>query len=404
MKKKSDLNSLSKKVKRLINSMEFSHGIRRALVSALALVYFISLGFDIIWVTSLFAISTLVMTFFEFPTGAIADYDSRKKAIMISFFLIFISFLGIFLFKSFWILAIFWILNDIAWTFASGSASAWAIDELDCAKNQPVIVNLISQGYFSEKLGHVIGGLIGFFIVAINFRFVWLFISLNYLILLFIVGRYMQEKNFKSEKVPYNYLKKSLIKAKESIQFVVHKRNRQLRILLMGAFTGVLALSSFFIAIPLFITQTLNLDAEYLPLIFLSIAVITLLGPLVTERLARKRSYKGLLFTAWILISVSILIFSIPHAIVFSIIGLAIMSFSEAINDIIEESAMHHEFSSKIRASLGSVTNINWSISNSLGVFLAGLGIKFLGILPVIIISSIIAFLTGIIYLFGLKK
>ncbi len=85
-------------VRSLRNSMELTHGIRRALVKALALVYFLSLGFDIVAVTTLFAVSTIIMTVFEFPTGAIADYDSRKKSIMISFFLLFTSFLGIFLF------------------------------------------------------------------------------------------------------------------------------------------------------------------------------------------------------------------------------------------------------------------------------------------------------------------
>ncbi len=83
----------STKVKAIRNGMDFTHGVRRALVGALMLVYLISLGFDVVAVTTLFAVSTLVMTFFEFPTGAIADYDSRKKSLMISFFLIAVSFL-----------------------------------------------------------------------------------------------------------------------------------------------------------------------------------------------------------------------------------------------------------------------------------------------------------------------
>ena len=65
--------------------MEFTHGIRRAVLSSLGLVYFLSLGFDIVLVTSLFALSTMIMTLFEFPTGAIADHDSRKKSLAIGF-------------------------------------------------------------------------------------------------------------------------------------------------------------------------------------------------------------------------------------------------------------------------------------------------------------------------------
>ena len=77
----------STKVKAIRNGMEFSHGVRRALILALALVYFISLGFDVIAVTTLFAASSIFTMFLEFPTGAVADYDSRKKSLMISFFL-----------------------------------------------------------------------------------------------------------------------------------------------------------------------------------------------------------------------------------------------------------------------------------------------------------------------------
>jgi len=402
--KEEEIKSFTKKVKTLRNSMEFSHGMRRALVSALALVYFISLGFDIIWITTLFAISTIIMIFFEFPTGAIADYDSRKKSMMISFFLIFVSFLGIFLFKQFWVLVGFWILNDIAWTFTSGAGSAWAIDALKYAKQKSKLVKLISQGYFSEKFGHVIGGLIGFFVVAINFRFVWLLISLIYLGLFFIIGKYMEERNFKPEKVPHNYLKKSLIKAKESFQFIIHKKNRELRVLLLGGAFGVLAISLFFVTVPLFITETLNLNPEYISLIFSFIAVITMLGPFLAERLANKKGFRYALFFAWALISASMFIFSIPHAIVWAIVGLSIMSFAEVINDIIEDSARHHEFSSKLRASLVSTGSIIWAITNSLGIFFAGLGIKFLGILPVIFIAGGISFLTALIYLFGMKR
>mgnify|MGYP006424953371 CR=1 FL=1 len=81
-----------KKSKSLSYGIDFTHGMRRALTSALILIYFISLGFNVIAVTTLLAISTLIMTFFEFPTGAVADYDSRKKSILISFLLMFISF------------------------------------------------------------------------------------------------------------------------------------------------------------------------------------------------------------------------------------------------------------------------------------------------------------------------
>ena len=52
-----------KKTKSILYGMEFTHGIRRALMAALALIYFISLGFSVVSVTTLFAISGIIMMF-----------------------------------------------------------------------------------------------------------------------------------------------------------------------------------------------------------------------------------------------------------------------------------------------------------------------------------------------------
>ena len=77
-----------RKTKSILYGLEFTHGIRRALMNALILVYFVSLGFNIIHITTLFAVSRIIMMFFEFPTGAIADYDSRKKSLFLEYLLL----------------------------------------------------------------------------------------------------------------------------------------------------------------------------------------------------------------------------------------------------------------------------------------------------------------------------
>jgi len=61
--------------------------------------------------------------------------------------------------------------------------------------------------------------------------------------------------------------------------------------------------------------------------------------------------------------------------------------------------ARHHEYDSKIRASLDSVGMIVWAVANSVGMFLTGFGIKFLGITNTLLISGGIMFLTAFAYL-----
>jgi|TARA_Y100000031_G_C8205039_1_gene378219 MFS family permease len=393
-----------RKTKSILYGMEFTHGIRRALMGALALVYFVSLGFNVVSITTLFAISGIIMMLFEFPTGAIADYDSRKKSLVISFLLLSIAFFGLFIFKNFWLLAFSWILGDIAWTFSTGAGSAWAIDALKYAKEKSKIVSLISRGYFFEKGGHIIGGIIGFVIVAINFRFVWLAISLTNLLMMFILIFYMEERNFKPAKVPHNYLKKSLIKAKESFSYVLHKSNGELRTLLLGGFISVIAISSFFVGVPLLLTQVLGMKPEFLAGLFSIFAVISLGATFVAEKLSHKKGIRISLIVVSLIIGISIIAFSLSPYLLLAIIALGIFQVAETMNDILEDSARQHEFSSKIRASLGSLNSINWTISNSIGVFLAGIGISFLGLIHTMIISGVLGIFVVVIYLIGLKK
>lgn len=389
----------STKTKMIWNSMEFSHGVRRALFGALMLVYLISLDFDIVAITTLFAVSTIIMTFFEFPTSAIADYDSRKKSLLISFFLMGISFLGIFIFRNFWAIAGFIILQDIAWTFTSGAGSAWAIDALNYAKKKSKLVSLISHGYVSEKSGHVIGGLIGMIVVAISFRFIWLVISLNYFVLFLVSLRYMEERNFKPEKVSHGYLKKSLIKAKESISYIIHKDNNDLRILMWTEFLITVAFSGFYIGMPLLFVQSLGLAPEYLAGLYSMVAVLTIAGPLVAKKVSNEHRFGTSLFGFLVIFAISIMAFAISGSLAFAIFTFAVAKISEAIFDTIISSARHHEYDSKIRASLDSVGMMIWAIGNSIGLFLVGFGVKYLGVVNTLLISGVIMFLTAFAYL-----
>ena len=250
------------KTKSIFYGMEFTHGLRRALMNGLGLVYFLSLGFELKAVTTLFAITVLVSLFFEFPTGAIADYDSRKKSVMICFFLMAVGSLGIFIFNNFWLLSFSWMLGNIAWTFYSGAGSAWSIDALNYGKKKSKIVSLISKSYFFENGGQVIGGLIGMLVIALNFRFIWLVISLSNLIMFLILAKYMKEVNFKPEKAEHNYIIKAFIKAKESFEYIIHKKNRQLRVLLLGSTLGTLTFSAFYVGMPLLFTEILKINPE----------------------------------------------------------------------------------------------------------------------------------------------
>jgi MFS family permease len=392
------------KTKSIYYSMEFTHGMRRALMSSLALVYFIYLGFSVVSVTTLFAVSVIILTFFEFPTGAIADYDSRKRSVTICFLLMSFAFFGLFFFKNFWLLAASWILMDISWTFYSGAGVAWAIDNLKFGKKKSKIVSLISRTYLFEKSGYLIGGLIGALLATISFRYVWLFVSLTNLSIFFVLLFYMEEKNFRPAKAKHGYLKKSFIKAEESFRYIMLKGNRELRTLMIAGFVCVICTSIFFIGVPLLLTQNYGLSKEYLPIIYSISGAFALLGPLFSGKLLKKIGFRQSLYWLFVLVGAAIILFALSNSFVKSIVFLFVLGTLFATIDIIGDSANHNRYSSKLRASLGSVSNIMWSIAHSIAVFFAGLTVTYFGVIFTLLISAGVSLITAAIYFFGLRK
>ena len=389
----------STRVKAIRNGMEFGHGVRRALIVALALVYFVQMGFSVVWITTLFALSSLFTMLLEFPTGAVADYDSRKKSLMISYFLFTVAFLGIYFANSFWVIAAFWVISDIAWTFTTGAGSAWAIDALGIGKKKSQIVRLISRGYIFERGGLIVGGLIGLFIIAINFRLIWLVSGIVSLLIFIMIWKYMEERNFTPEKVPHGYLKKSWLKAIESYNFIFHKKNRNLRIIMGNSILANIGWSIFTLAVPLFFVQTIGLKPEFYAGALGVIAFISLGAPLIAERVVEKSGFRFSLLMTSIVTGVMMIGIAFSRWVILAFLLFAILKIFEVILDVAEASASHHEFDSKIRASLGSIGSINWNVADSIGVFLAGIGIVTIGIANTLIVGGAIVFLTAFVYL-----
>jgi MFS family permease len=396
--------SIEYKTKAMLWGSEFINGIRRDLVAALILIYFIFLGHDILAVTTLFAASKLVFLFFEFPTGAFADQHSRKKSVIISFTLMTLSFLGIFTFQNFWYLAFFYILGDIAWTFQSGTTTAWAVDNLKYGKEKKKLASLFARLHLFERSGSIIGGIIGLMIVAINFHFVWLFIAIVNLVWVIIISLMTDEKNFKPKKANKHFIINTYVQAKESLKYLVHKKNKQLKGLAISVFVGTAAFDAFFILIPLIFVQNLNVSINKIPLIFSLVAVGALVSTFIGEKSAHSWGFRKSLLIGYLGAGIAIIVFAISKSIILSIASLAVMHiFETAYACVVYDSAIQHAISSKSRATLGSAMSIIWSLGNAMGVGLAGLGIKFIGLVNTTLICGIVAIIAGFLFYFNME-
>jgi MFS family permease len=379
--------------------MKFTVGVRRILIMSMALIYFVSIGFPVLWITTLFAVGNLIAVFMEFPTGAVADYDSRKKSLMISYFLLAFAYFGIFLVSNFWLIAFFWIMGEIAWTFGTGAGGAWVVDNLKVGKEKKGIVRLISKGFLFQKAGFLAGGIIGLFVIAINFRLIWLVGAVLYSLLLLLMWKFGEERNFKPEKIPAGYLKKSFLKAGESYKFLFSKAGKNKKVMMFGDFVGGIAGGIFWIGMPLMIVESLRLLPEHLSGFQSVFALITLSIPFMTKKMKLTKGFGSYLFFIYSVTAAFIVMLGLSSSLTYAIILFGVVIFVFGIAEVIGDSASHYVSDSKIRASLGSISSINGYVANAIGIFVAGVLFSQFGIPVGIVVSGVLIFIQGFVYL-----
>jgi MFS family permease len=393
---------LEKKTKQIFFGLEFINGIRRVIFFTLALLYFISLGYNPVKVIAMFAVSRIILAMAEFPTGAFADYYSRKKSIVISFFLMGLGLTGMYFFRNFWILSLLYILNDIGWSFQSGITPAWAIDTLRFAKEHKKITSLLARFTFFERVGAVVGGIIAFFVVAKEFSLVWLFIGLMCIFTSAVLAIIMPEqeayKKGQAKEKTHGMLIGTFTKAKESIAYILHKKNKQLQGIALASFLAVIALNAFYLEAPLVLTQILGLTPNAIAGIKGLIGVVILAAPVLVELLAHKIGFRRALATSFIGIFAAITVFALSRNVMITIIAWTIMYVLDNASSIINDSAVQHRLNTKNRATLGSAMNAIWSVSDALAAGFVSIGLLVLGLVPTTLLSGLMCIVAAAIY------
>ncbi|MFH1589751.1 MAG: MFS transporter [archaeon] len=398
------LKTLEYKTKAMLWGGDFINGIRRDLVAALILLYFILLGHDVLAVTMMFAVSRLLLMLFEFPAGTFADNYSRKKSVIISFSLMAIAFLGIFIFKNFWYLSIFYIMHDVAWAFQSGKATAWAVDNLGYGTNKNKLTSLFARLHMFERMGAVVGGLIGLIIVSINFRFIWLFIAVLNLFWAINISFMTKEENFHPEKNNHHFIKKIFLQIKKSYSHIMQKKNKQIKGLISSGFVLCVAFDAFMITIPLIFFQIFGISTEKIPVLFSIMAFFALFSTFMAEKTAHRWGYRKPLFFGFLGMGLAMIVFAISKSIILSVVSLTFMHFLEiAFAGVVFNSKFQLVIPSKLRATLGSTMSVVWSLASAVGFALAGIGIKLIGLSNTAVASGLVAIIAGAICLVSLE-
>jgi hypothetical protein len=173
--------------------------------------------------------------------------------------------------------------------------------------------------------------------------------------------------------------------------------------MMLGNFVGAIAGGIFWIGMPLMVVESLNLLPEHLSGFQSVFALITLSIPFMATRMKLSKRFGSYLFLIYSITAVFIVLFGLSSSLTYAIILLGAVIFVLGIAEVIGDSASHYVSDSKIRASLGSIGSINGYIANAIGIFVAGVLFSQFGIPTGIVVSGVLVFVQGFVYLW-MKK
>ncbi len=196
---------------------------------------------QIFWVYTIGSILSVVI---ELPTGVFADLYGKKKSIVISKFLIFVSYVFFGFSKSFWMFVLAQAVFELGNSFRTGTETAYTYDFLKQEKAQPSYTLVKGNQKFWARIGEAASSVAGGFIAKYyGFNTVF-FIAAIPAFLNFILAltweRIKENEKKVNMKYAFNHIKDSVC--------TVCSKSQLLKVTLnITVFTAILAAANKFI-------------------------------------------------------------------------------------------------------------------------------------------------------------
>jgi len=137
-------------------------------------LFFQDLGLNYSQIFWIFTIGAAFSFLIEIPTGVIADLYGNRRSIILSKFLIFVSFIAFAFSFNFLTLLIANLLYELGKSFRSGTETAYVYNYLDENKEAPSYTVVKANQKFYARLSESLGALLGGFL-AYYLGFTWVF-------------------------------------------------------------------------------------------------------------------------------------------------------------------------------------------------------------------------------------
>ncbi|MCK9439158.1 MAG: MFS transporter [Patescibacteria group bacterium] len=130
------------------------------------ILFFQDIGLNYANIFWIFTIASIFSFIIEIPTGVFADKYGNRKSIILSKFLIFVSFIIFGLANNFIILLVANLIYELGKSFRSGTETAFIFNYLSQDKNHPSYTKIkINQKFYariSESIAALIGGFVAY--------------------------------------------------------------------------------------------------------------------------------------------------------------------------------------------------------------------------------------------------
>ncbi len=209
------------------------------------ILIFRSYGLSYLQIGFLYSIRDVATNILEIPTGLLADSFGRKKAMIGAFASYIVSFVILYFFKQFWVLALAMVLFASGEAFRSGTHKALILEYLKINSISDLKVAYYGMTRSASQMGSAFNALIaaGLVFYTGNYRIMFLAAALPYALDLVNLASYPAELDGKifpeSKKAVGDRVKETL-----AVFWGVFRNEKQLRSLLNSAsYSGVFKIS-----------------------------------------------------------------------------------------------------------------------------------------------------------------
>ena len=358
-------------------------------------LFFQDLGLSYTQIFWVFTTGSAFSFIIEIPTGILADLYGKRASIILSKFVIFLSFIAFGLAGGFWTLLLANLLLELGKSFRSGTETAFVFNYLlENKEGNPSYTKVKSRQKFYARISESIGAALGGFLAyKYGFSFVFFIAAIPAFInfIQTLSWEHIQENLHQGRF----YLKTHLDFAGNALNKIIKTKILRTIILNIGIFAAVFVAADKFIQPYM---KEVGIEVQYFGLIYSGFLIVTafLVGYSykLEEKIGGIKLMNYLTFIAFIPLIILGLGFS-------SYIGIALFFFvimAENVRSPIANTVFHQNVDSDNRSTMGSILQLSKSLFQLLILPVIGYTADILSAATAILILGIIVFLNAVFF------